>query len=104
VLRHDSQKLSSALPDPASIVLRASDDRVTLVVECTAEYLISMAFEDLKTVTGLGIPQSGTLVGGCSEDARALKRIVTHAHTTSRKDCMHLRVEGHLGYLAFVAS
>lgn len=44
------------LPDATRVILRAGDDRVSLIIEGSREDLIRVAFEDLQAVTTLHIP------------------------------------------------
>ena len=49
------------------------DDYTALVVECTAEYLVRVSFQDLQTLAGQRVPQSGCLVRARCQDLTPLR-------------------------------
>ncbi len=77
-------EVSIALPNAARIVLATCDDGVALVVECAAEHFIRVPLQALQAIARLCLPQQGRLVAAGGEYFGAL------------------RVERHLGDLAFV--
>ena len=65
-------------PDAARIVLRTRDNRIALIVESTAENFIFVTFarvctEALDFITGLGRPDSASLVATRRDDLVSLR-------------------------------
>lgn len=55
------------------ILASTCDDGVSLVVEGTAENVISVSFKDLPASTSVGVPNPGRSVRADREDLRALR-------------------------------
>jgi hypothetical protein len=60
---HSRREIRSlALPDSASVIFRSRDDGVSLVIEGTAENLVSVAHKYLEAITRFGLPDAGGLI------------------------------------------